>query len=107
MTISKRVKQIYISFLVSVFFAGFHSLLNLILDRQEWISLIFVALSLIIFVLAITYSTMEFVVTKEPTDLWKVGFLGIFGLIGLLPGIGYGFFGLFALFSFFGTRQYF
>jgi hypothetical protein len=81
--------------------------LNIILDKQEWISLIFLLLSLIIFAIAVTYSTMEFVITKEPSDLWKVGFLGLFGLIGLIPGLGYGFFGLFGLFGFFGTRQYF
>jgi FtsH-binding integral membrane protein len=107
MTISKRVKQVYISFLIVAVLAVLHGLLNLVYDKQEWISLLFLLLSLIVFIIAITYSTMEFAITKEPSDLWKVGFLGLFGLIGLIPGVGYGFFGLFGLFGFFGSRQYF
>jgi hypothetical protein len=107
MKISKRVKQVYVSFLITAFLICLHSLLNIIFDKQELISLLFLGLSLIISVFVIIYSTMEFSITKEPSDLWKVGFLGIFGLIGLIPGIGYGFFGLFGLFVFFGTREYF
>lgn len=107
MTISKRLSQVYISFLIVAGLGCIHGLLNLIYDKQEWVSLVFLILSLVIFIIALTYSTMEFMITKEPTDLWKVGFLGLFGLIGLIPGVGYGFFGFFGLFGFFGTRQYF
>jgi len=107
MTISKRLSQIYISFLVTAGLACVHGLLNIIYDKQEWVSLIFLMLAVAIFIVVITYSTMEFIITKEPSDLWKVGFLGLFGLIGLIPGLGYGFFGLFGFFGFFGTRQYF
>jgi len=107
MTITKRLSQVYISFLTAASLLCIHALLNLIYDRQEWISLVFLLLSIIVSVVALIYSTMEFIITKEPSDLWKVGFLGLFGLIGLIPGVGYGFFGLFGLFAFFGTRQYF
>jgi len=107
MTVSKRVKQVYTSFFIAAGFACFHGILNLIYDRQEWISLVLLALAVIIFMLAAIYSIMEFIMTKEPSDLWKLGFLGLFGLVGLVPGVGYGFFGLFGLFGFFGSRQYF
>jgi len=107
MKVSKRVKQVYVSFFIVAGIACLHGILNLVYDRQEWFSLVLLALSLIVFMLAITYSTMEFIITKEPSDLWKLGFLGLFGLVGLIPGVGYGFFGLFGLFGFFGSRQYF
>jgi hypothetical protein len=107
MTISKRLSQVYISFLIVASLAFIHGLLSFIYSKQEWVSLVFLLLALIVFMIAITYSTMEFIITKEPSDLWKVGFLGLFGLIGLIPGVGYGFFGLFGFFGFFGTRQYF
>ncbi|MCK9446255.1 hypothetical protein M0Q50_05125 [bacterium] len=107
MTITKRLSQVYISSLVTASLALIHGLFNLIYDRQELVSLLLLLLSIIVTVVAFIYSTMEFIITKEPSDLWKVGFLGLFGLVGLIPGIGYGFFALFGLFAFFGTRQYF
>lgn len=107
MTISKRVKQVYASFFFVAGIACLHKILNLVYDKQELISLLLLGLSLIIFMIAIIYSIMEFIMTKEPSDLWKLGFLGLFGLIGLIPGVGYGFFGLFGFFGFFGSRQYF
>ena len=107
MRVSKRLKQIYILFLATAILACIHGILNLIYDKQEWISLGFLGIAAVILMFAFMYSIMEFAITKEPSDLWKVGFLGIFGLIGLIPGVGYGFFGLFGLFGFFGTRQYF
>jgi hypothetical protein len=61
---------------------------------------------LLVSTIALLYATMEFIITKEPTDLWKVGFLGLFGLLGLIPGFS-ALFGLFALFAYFGTREYF
>ena len=107
MTITKRLSQVYISSLITASLVLIHGLLNLIYDRQELVSLIFLLLSILVTVVALLYSTMEFIITKEPSDLWKIGFLGLFGLIGLIPGFGYGFFALFGLFAFFGTRQYF
>lgn len=107
MTTSKRVSQVYISFLIVAGLALIHSLLNLLSGKQEWISLLLLLIAIVVFLIAATYATMEFIITKEPSDLWKLGFLGLFGLIGLIPGLGFGFFGLFGLFGFFGTRQYF
>lgn len=107
MTISKRLSQVYISFLIVAGLVCVHGLLDFIYGRTEWISLVLLFLASLVFFVAITYGTMEFIITKEPSDLWKVGFLGLFGLIGLIPGIGFGFFAMFGLFAFFGTRQYF
>lgn len=107
MTISKRVKQVYISFLITAFLLCISILLGSLSGKIEWVSFTLSALSLLLTVIAVIYSTMEFVITKEPSDLWKLGFLGLFGLAGLIPGLGFGFFGLFGLFAFFGTREYF
>jgi hypothetical protein len=107
MKMSKRVKQVYRLSLISITLFFIHILLNTFLDKQEWISLVFLAMSLFASIIALLYGTMEFSITKEPSDLWKVGFLGLLGLLGLIPGLSYGFFGLFGLFAFFGTRQYF
>lgn len=107
MKLSKRLRQLYTSFIITAALTIVHGLLNFGYDKQEWISLAFLILSLIIFLVILTYSAMEFAITKEPSDLWKAGFLGVFGLIGLVPAFGFGFFALFALFVFFGARQYF
>lgn len=107
MTISKRVKQVYISFLISVVLFCFHNLMNLVSGGMEWTSFVFLALSLLVSAVAVIYATMEFIITKEPEDLWKIGFLGIIGLAGLIPVLGVSYFAFFALFVFFGTRQYF
>ena len=106
MTTSKRVRQVYVSVLISAFFACVYSLLTALSGKQEWISLFLMGVFLLVSIIALLYATMEFIITKEPTDLWKVGFLGLFGLLGLIPGFG-ALFGLFALFVYFGTREYF
>lgn len=107
MVVSKRIKQVYASFFIAAVISFIHGLLNFILGKQELISLALLMFFVIIFAFALIYSLMEFSITKEPSDLWKVGFLGLFGLVGLIPGLGFGFFGFFGLFGFFGTRQYF
>lgn len=106
MTTSKRVQQVYISFLISTMLAVINRLLTFISGKQEWISLVLLGLFIIISIVVLIYNTMEFIITKEPTDLWKVGFWGLLGLIGLIPGLS-GFLGFFGLFAFFGTREYF
>lgn len=107
MTISKRVKQVYLSSLLAVILFCFHNFMNLMYGGREWVSFVFMALAILLSAIAVIYATMEFAITKEPEDLWKIGFLGILGLAGLIPGLGIGFFGFFGLFAFFGTRQYF
>jgi hypothetical protein len=51
------------------------------------------------------YSTMEYIISKEPDDLWKIGFLGLFGLIGLIPFFSIEFFGFFGFFVYFGIKN--
>ncbi|MFZ3057966.1 MAG: hypothetical protein WA092_02885 [Minisyncoccales bacterium] len=106
MTTSKRVRQVYVSVLISAILACVYNLLTVLSGKQEWISLFLAGVFLFISIIALLYATMEFTITKEPTDLWKVGFLGLFGLLGLIPGFS-ALFGLFALFAYFGTREYF
>jgi hypothetical protein len=106
MTISKRVQQVYISFLISAILAVINRLLTYFSGEQEWISLVLLGLFILISIVVLIYSIMEFVITKEPTDLWKVGFWGLLGLIGIIPGLSV-FYGFFGLFVFFGTREYF
>ena len=106
MTTSKRVRQVYVSVLISAILACVYNLLTVLSGKQEWISLFLTGVFLFISIIALLYATMEFTITKEPTDLWKVGFLGLFGLLGLIPGFS-ALFGLFALFVYFGTREYF
>lgn len=53
----------------------------------------------------IVYSIMEYLITKENDDIWKLGFLGIFGLLGIIPGFSLSFFAIFALFFFFGFKD--
>jgi len=75
------------------------------LKEQEWFFFGLAIVSFIAFSLLLFYNTMEFIITKEPADLWKLGFLGLFGLLGLIPGLT-PLFALFCLFVLFGTREY-
>lgn len=96
-----RIKFIYILFflsLVSYFLYNFRF--------AQWFFLGLGVISLALFAAFLFYSIIEFIIDKEPIDLWKVGFLGLFGLLGVIPG----FTPAFAMFSFFallGSRNYY
>jgi|WetSurMetagenome_2_1015567.scaffolds.fasta_scaffold1052575_1 hypothetical protein len=102
---TKRIKYIYLAFLSAVISVLVHNFVFALSRQEEWFFFGLAILSSIAFFIIIFYSAMEFVITKEPADLWKVGFLGLFGLLGLIPGMSL-FFGFFGLFGLFGTREY-
>ncbi len=103
---TKRIKLVYLSFFGSLVSLLIHNLLYGVTKVEEWFFLGVTFLFIIAFVVILFYSVMEFVIDKEPVDLWKVGFLGIFGLIGMIPGFSIGF-GFFVFFVLFGTRNYY
>jgi hypothetical protein len=103
--ITKRVKYIYLSFILSTASFVIYSLLKSFGSSE----LLFLGLSILFlvgFFLTFFYSAVEFAVDKQPVDLWKVGFLGILGLLGVIPGLA-SLFAIFALFFLFGTRNYY
>jgi len=104
---TKKIQLIYASFIASMLSVLVHNILLSMMDVREWFFFGLAILLLMAFFIVLLYSIMEFIITKEPADLWKVGFLGLFGLIALVPGFGPSFFGFFALFGLFGTREYF
>ncbi|MDD2274574.1 MAG: hypothetical protein PHI91_01905 [Candidatus Pacebacteria bacterium] len=94
-----RIEKIYI-----LFFLGAISLLLATLFSVVF----FYGLALILllgFTLLMVYSTMEYIISREPDDLWKIGFIGLFGLIGLIPFFSMGFFGFFGFFAYFGLKS--
>lgn len=94
-----RIEQIYILFFLAI----------ILLLLVKFFSLSFLyGLTLILFLcfaLLTVYSTMEYIISKEPDDLWKIGFLGLFGLIGLIPFFSIEFFGFFGFFAYFGIKN--
>lgn len=103
---TKRIKYTNLLFILSAISALVHNLIFVLIGKEEWFFFGLAILSFIAFFIFLFYSLMEFIITKEPKDLWKVGFLGLFGLIGLIPGFSPAFFGFFGLFGLFGTREY-
>jgi len=99
MIMLNRIEKIYI-----LFFLGAISLLLATLFSVVF----FYGLALILllgFTLLMVYSTMEYIISREPDDLWKIGFIGLFGLIGLIPFFSMGFFGFFGFFAYFGLKS--
>ena len=103
---SKRIKIIYTAFLSA--FASFfaHNMVYNMLKIEEWFFFGLFFITVAAFIMLMLYSIMEFVIDREPADLWRVGFLGWFGLLGMIPGFTF-LFGLFALFGLFGLKDYF
>ena len=94
-----RIEQIYILFFLAI--------ISLLLVKF-FPSPFLYGLTLILFLcfaLLTVYSTMEYIISKEPDDLWKIGFLGLFGLIGLIPFFSIEFFGFFGFFAYFGIKN--
>lgn len=102
---TRRIKYSYLAFFSAVISALVHNSIFALLKEEEWFFFGLSILSAIAFSLLLLYNLMEFIITKEPADLWKLGFLGLFGLLGLIPGLTI-LFSLFSLFSLFGTREY-
>lgn len=102
---TRRIQYAYFSFLLSVISILAHSFVSMLAAKTEWFFFGLAALSFIVFFFLFAYSLMEFIITKGPEDLWKLGFLGLFGLLGLIPGLT-PFFAIFSLFVLFGTREY-
>lgn len=99
MIMFNRIEKIYI-----LFFLGAISLLLATLFPVAF----FYGLTLILFLgftLLMVYSTMEYIISREPDDLWKIGFIGLFGLVGLIPFFSMGFFGFFGFFAYFGIKN--
>ncbi|MDK2949232.1 MAG: hypothetical protein PWQ56_397 [Patescibacteria group bacterium] len=99
MNMLNRIEKIYTLFFLSIISLLLATLFPL---------LFFNVLTLILFLgfaILTTYSTMEYVISKEPDDLWKIGFIGLFGLIGLIPFFSMGFFGFFGFFAYFGFKN--
>lgn len=103
---TKRIKYLYFSFLSSLVSIIVHNLTSVFIGKEEWLFFCLAILFAVAFLVLLFYTTMEFIITKEPSDLWKAGFLGFFGLIGLIPGFGPSFFGFFCFFGLIGTREY-
>jgi len=102
---TRRIKYSYFAFFSAVISALVHNLIFALMRQEEWFFFGLAILSFIIFSLLLLYNILEFIITKEPADLWKIGFLGLFGLLGLLPGLT-PLFSIFSLFGLFGTREY-
>ena len=82
-----------------------HHLIEIVFRISEPI-LIFSGFGLLVcFVVYFIYVLIRFFSTREPRDLWKLGFLGALGLLGLAPPLGHGFFGLYVFFALFGLRR--
>ncbi|MDD5098148.1 MAG: hypothetical protein PHD31_00260 [Candidatus Pacebacteria bacterium] len=103
---SKRLKLIYGSFLGAFVSFLAHNMVFGIVKIEEWFFFGLFFLLMAGFILLLLYSVMEFIIDREPADLWKVGFLGWFGIMGIFPGFTtlFAFFGLFGLF---GLKDYF
>jgi hypothetical protein len=97
--IFNRIEKIYTLFLLAII-----SLLLVKLFPSPFLYGLTVILFLF-FSILIIYSTMEYIITKEPDDLWRAGFIGLFGLIGLIPFFSVGFFGFFGFFAYFGLKN--
>jgi len=94
-----RIEKIYTLFFLAI--------ISLLLATLFPIPFLY-GLTLILFLgfaVLTVYSTMEYVISKEPDDLWKIGFIGLFGLIGLVPFFSVGFFGFFGFFAYFGIKN--
>lgn len=98
---SKEIKSIYSTFLISVISIIAHNYLYWKLGKEEGVFFVLAFLGLVAFVFAIIASLARLVTDKKPDDLWKVGFLGLLGFLGLVPDLGYFFFGFFGFFLFF------
>jgi len=103
---TRRIKYSYFSFFSAVISALVHNSIFALLKEEEWFFFGLAILFSIAFFVLVLYNIMEFIITKEPADLWKLGFLGLFGLMGLIPGFSPTLFGFFGLFGLFGTREY-
>lgn len=103
---TKRIQYLYGTFIFAVISALVHNLIFALMRQEEWFFFGLTILSALAFTILVLYTVMEFIITKEPADLWKAGFLGFFGLLGLIPGFGPSFFGFFGLFGLLGTREY-
>ena len=103
---TRRIKFLYLTFFLSAISSVVHNLIFGLMRVEEWFFFGLTLLSFFAFALLLFYCILEFIITKDPPDLWKAGFLGLFGLVGLIPGFAPGFFGLFGLFGLFGTREY-
>jgi len=103
---TKRIKYAYFAFFSSAVSILVHNLIFAIMAKEEWFFFGLAILFFVVFFLMFLYGMMEFIITKEPADFWKLGFLGLFGLMGLLPGFTPAYFGFFGLFGLFGTREY-
>jgi len=99
MNMLNRIEKIYTLFFLSI--------ISLLLSTLFPIAF-FYGLTLVLFLgfaILTIYSTMEYFISKEPDDLWKIGFIGLFGLIGLIPFFSVGFFGFFGFFAYFGFKN--
>jgi hypothetical protein len=98
---SKEIKSIYITFLISVFSIVAHNYLYWKLGKEEGVFFVLAFLGMISFVFAIIAALTKLVTEKKPEDLWKIGFLFLLGFLGFIPDLGYFFFGFFGFFLFF------
>lgn len=103
---TKRIKIIHFAFLSAFVSFLAHNMIYGILRKEEWFFFGLFFITVAAFLLLLFYSIIEFVIDREPADLWRIGFLGCFGLLGVIPGFSF-LFCLFALFALFGLKDYF
>lgn len=101
---TKEIKAIYLTFLLSVFSSITHNYLYFALGKEEGVFFILSILSFIAFVLAIINSVTKLVTEEKANDLWKIGFLSLIGFLGFVPQIGMVFFGFFGFLLFFSLK---
>lgn len=96
----KQTKTTYILFGLVILSIIVHNVLYGLFKIEEPASFILVFPFTFGFALSVIQNTINYIRKGEPSDLWKLGWIGLFGLLGLVGSTGlYGFFGFFGFFG--------
>ena len=102
--IEKMTRLSFILFSAALVSLTIHNALYGIWRVEEALFSLLAITLFVAFLVSVIWNIVTFLRFGWPTDIWKVGFIGVFGLMGLIPNLGCNFFAFFVLFGLFILR---
>ena len=100
----KGAKISYILLAIYILLGIIDNFVGIRMGVEAWLAIL-TLISFAVFLISLFLNILTYLWRRQPTDIWKLGWIGLLGLLGFIPGFGSSFFGLYGFFGFFGFKN--